>query len=141
MKKIPPLPPDTDPAMPYHFRKHYSAREAKELLPQVEEWLEILVQLRDQLRKLDQLLKDQLKTGADIGGQRVNEQAKSIAKFQQTLSEFRSREIQIKDLDRGLIDFPHLRSGKETFLCWEKGEEDIGYWHELDAGFSGRKPL
>lgn len=127
--------------MPYHFKKHYSVQEAKELLPQVEEWLEILVQLRDQLRKLDQLLKDQLKTGADLGGQRVNKQAKSIAKFQQTLSEFRSREIQIKDLDRGLIDFPHLRDGKEAFLCWEKDEEDIGYWHELDAGFSGRKPL
>lgn len=127
--------------MPHHFRKHYSVREAKELLPQVEEWLEILVRLRDQLRKLDQLLKDQLKTGVDLGGQRVNEQARSIAKFQQALSEFRSREIQIKDLDRGLIDFPHLRDGKEAFLCWEKGEEDIGYWHELDAGFSGRKPL
>ena len=127
--------------MPYHFRKHYSVQEAQKLLPQVEEWLEILVQLRDQLRKLDQLLKDQLKTGVDLGGQRVNKQAKSIAKFQQTLSEFRSREIQIKDLDRGLIDFPHLRDGKESFLCWEKGEEDISYWHELDAGFSGRKPL
>lgn len=127
--------------MPHHFRKHYSVREAKELLPQVEEWLEVLVRLRDQLRKLDQLLKDQLKTGVDLGGQRVNEQARSIAKFQQALSEFRSREIQIKDLDRGLIDFPHLRDGKEAFLCWEKGEEDIGYWHELDAGFSGRKPL
>ena len=141
MKKVPLLPPDTAPAMPHHFRKHYSVREAKELLPQVEEWLEILVRLRDQLRKLDQLLKDQLKTGVDLGGQRVNEQARSIAKFQQALSEFRSREIQIKDLDRGLIDFPHLRDGKEAFLCWEKGEEDIGYWHELDAGFSGRKPL
>lgn len=127
--------------MPYHFRKHYSVQEAEKLLPQVEEWLETLVQLRDQLRKLDQLLKDQLKTGVDLGGQRVNKQAKSIAKFQQTLGEFRSREIQIKDLDRGLIDFPHLRNGKESFLCWEKGEADIGYWHELDTGFSGRKPL
>ena len=127
--------------MSYYFRKHYSVQEAKELLPQVEKWLEILAQLRDQLRKLDSLLKDRLKTGADLGGQSVNKQVQSIAKFQQVLSEFRSREIQIKDLDRGLIDFPHLRAGKEVFLCWEKGEEDIGYWHALDAGFRGRKPL
>lgn len=127
--------------MSYHFRKHYSVREAEELLPQVKRWLEVLAQLRDQLRKLDSLLKDRLKAGADLGGQKVNEQVRSIARFQQVLSEFRSREIQIKDLDRGLIDFPHLRDGKEAFLCWEKGEEDIGYWHELDAGFRGRKPL
>lgn len=127
--------------MSYHFRKHYSVREAEALLPQVEEWLESLAQLRDQLRKLDQLLANQLKTGMDLGGQRVNEQVRSIAKLQQVLSEFRSREIQIKDLNRGLIDFPHLRDGKEAFLCWEKGEEDIGYWHELEAGFRGRRPL
>ena len=57
------------------------------------------------------------------------------------MREFQSREIQIKDLERGLIDFPAIRGGREIFLCWEKDEEDIEYWHELDTGFAGREKL
>ncbi len=127
--------------MRYQFKKHYSVPEARKLLPQVKKWLETLRALRDRLRDLDQTLESRLTPGADLGGQMVNDQARSIAEFQQVLREFRSREIQIKDLERGLIDFPHLRAGREIFLCWENGEKDIGYWHELDEGFAGREPL
>jgi hypothetical protein len=55
------------------------------------------------------------------------------------LSEFQSREIQIKDVDRGLVDFPAILGGREVFLCWEKDEQDIEYWHDLDSGYSGRE--
>lgn len=48
---------------------------------------------------------------------------------------------QVKDLDRGLIDFPALREGEEILLCWELGEDQIGWWHRPDAGFGGRQPL
>jgi hypothetical protein len=50
--------------------------------------------------------------------------------------------VQVKDLDRGLVDFPALRSnGEEVLLCWQVGEDEIGFWHGLEEGFSGRKPL
>lgn len=50
--------------------------------------------------------------------------------------------IQIKNLDYGLIDFPHLRSsGEEVFLCYEMGESTIEYWHGLSEGYAGRKPV
>jgi hypothetical protein len=48
---------------------------------------------------------------------------------------------QVKDLDAGLIDFPALRRGEEVLLCWHLGEDEIRYWHDLDAGFAGRRPL
>ena len=48
---------------------------------------------------------------------------------------------QVKDLDRGLVDFPALSDGREVLLCWKVGEEEVGYWHELDEGFSGRHEL
>ena len=41
----------------------------------------------------------------------------------------------LRDLDRGLVDFPSLRDGREIYLCWEEGEDEIGFWHEPDAGF------
>ena len=47
----------------------------------------------------------------------------------------------VKDLDRGLVDFPAFRHGEEVLLCWQVGEDEIGYWHGVDDGFAGRKPL
>jgi hypothetical protein len=49
--------------------------------------------------------------------------------------------VLVKDLDRGLVDFPALRDGEEVLLCWEVGEEEVAYWHGIDEGFAGRKPL
>ncbi|HET7093838.1 MAG TPA: DUF2203 domain-containing protein [Thermomicrobiales bacterium] len=49
--------------------------------------------------------------------------------------------IELKDIDRGLIDFPSPREGRVVYLCWRLGERQIRYWHEVDAGFAGRQPL
>jgi hypothetical protein len=47
----------------------------------------------------------------------------------------------VKDLDQGLVDFPARRQGEDVLLCWRVGEDEVGYWHGLEEGFSGRKPL
>ena len=47
----------------------------------------------------------------------------------------------VKGVQQGLVDFPHMREGREVCLCWQLGEEDIGFWHEVDSGFAGRTPL
>jgi hypothetical protein len=49
--------------------------------------------------------------------------------------------VLLRDLQTGLIDFPALREGKSVYLCWRLGEEAIGYWHDLDSGFAGRRPI
>jgi hypothetical protein len=49
--------------------------------------------------------------------------------------------VLVKDLDRGLVDFPALRDGEEVLLCWEVGEDEVAFWHGVDEGFAGRKPL
>ena len=49
--------------------------------------------------------------------------------------------VLVKDLERGLVDFPALRDGKEVLLCWEVGEDEVAFWHGLEEGFAGRKPL
>jgi len=54
---------------------------------------------------------------------------------------FQERGIVLRDLDRGLVDFPALREGREVYLCWIDGEADIEFWHDLDAGFAGRQAL
>jgi hypothetical protein len=49
--------------------------------------------------------------------------------------------VLVKDLDRGLMDFPALRGDEEVLLCWQVGEEKVTHWHGLEEGFAGRKPL
>jgi len=49
--------------------------------------------------------------------------------------------VQIKDINLGLLDFSALRNGREVYLCWKYGEEDIAFWHEVDAGFAGRQSI
>jgi hypothetical protein len=123
------------------FSKHYTRAEARALLPQIRQWLDQLDDRRAQLGSVDQQLAELLATGHDIGGPVVDQWIRLIADLQTLVRQFTSREIQLKDLDRGLIDFPSILDDREVFLCWERGEPDIEYWHELDTGYSGRAPL
>jgi hypothetical protein len=127
--------------MAHQFSKHYTREEAKALLPLVRKWLGQLEQSRDHLLKVDKRLSSLMVPGRDAGGDLVNSWARTMADFREVMGEFQRREILIKDIDRGLIDFPAIIGGKEVFLCWEKDEEDIEFWHELDTGYAGRERL
>ncbi len=127
--------------MPNMFQKHYTREEVRALLPRVRGWLQRLSELREQLGKQDKKLEKLLEPGRDLGGPIVDNWARTLAQIKSVLYEFLQREIQIKDLSRGLLDFPALMDDKEVFLCWERGEADVEFWHELDAGYAGRQRL
>jgi hypothetical protein len=127
--------------MAYQFKKHYSLDEARALLPEIRQWLEKLKELSQRLRKLDERISSMMARGNDIGGETVNNWIRAMAEIQRIAAEFRQREILLKDLERGLVDFPAIIGGREVFLCWEEDEEDIEFWHELDTGYAGRERL
>ncbi len=127
--------------MAYVFKKHYTRDQARALLPSVREWLLKLNELREESLKHERRLQGLMSPGSDLGGRLVNDYIRSQVAQNAVITEFISRQILIKDLDRGLIDFPAILGGKEVFLCWEKGEEDIEFWHDLDTGFAGRRPI
>jgi hypothetical protein len=57
-------------------------------------------------------------------------------------SELEALGVQLKDYERGLLDFPSLREGRVVLLCWQLGEGDrIAWWHDLETGFAGRQPI
>jgi hypothetical protein len=127
--------------MAYRFQTHYTRDEARALLPHIQLWLKRIGQLRENLSKTDKRLDRMFEPGQDLGGPLINSWVRAQAEFKDVLLEFHRREIQIKDLDRGLIDFPAILGDREVFLCWENGEEDIEFWHDLDAGYAGRERL
>jgi len=127
--------------MERQYTQHYTREEARALLPQIRTWLQQLRHLREQVEKADRRLEQLLAVGGDVGGGTVNDWVRALAELKNILQEFDSRQIQVKDLERGLIDFPTILAGREVFLCWEQDEEDIEFWHDLDTGFAGRERL
>ena len=127
--------------MDNQFQKHYTRDEARALLPEVRRWLKQLGLHRREMNQHEKRLSGLSAPGCDVGGPLVNAYVRTLADIKEVLLEFYQREIQVKDLDRGLVDFPAMIGGKEVFLCWEQGEEDIEFWHDLDAGYAGRERL
>jgi hypothetical protein len=127
--------------MKHRFDKHYTRDEARALLPQIRKWLERLNRLRQVLEGHEKRLGTLMKERHDTGGQSVNDQVRTLADAQEILAEFQRRQIFIKDLERGLIDFPAIIGGKEVFLCWEQDEDDVEFWHDLEGGYGGRERL
>ncbi|HTX22605.1 MAG TPA: DUF2203 domain-containing protein [Candidatus Aquilonibacter sp.] len=127
--------------MENRFTKHYTREEANALLPQIRQWLEQLNRLRADLHRYEKRLSGLTEQGSDIGGDTVNGWIRVLAAMQETLSEFQRREIFIKDLERGLLDFPAIIGGREVFLCWESDEEAVEFWHDLETGYGGRERL
>jgi hypothetical protein len=125
---------------PEHAR-HYSPEEAQAALPRVAELLETLRGASARLG--DREARDALGEAApgNGGGEPGRTVSEGFLALREAMLELREREIVLRDLGRGLVDFPALREGREVYLCWEEGEPEIAFWHEPDAGFAGRRPL
>jgi hypothetical protein len=127
--------------MAWKYSKHYTREEARALLPQIRVWLEQLAAVRQQLQASEEQMRELLVKGHDLGGSMVNHWIRRLADVKDLIDQFQCREIEVKDIDRGLVDFPAFLGGREVFLCWEKEEEDIEFWHDLDAGYAGRERI
>ena len=127
--------------MVWQFHKHYTRDEARYLLPQIRRWLTRSAELQAEAQKVEERLGELLAPGSDLGGELVNSWVRTLVDLEEALKEFQRREIQVKDLQRGLVDFPAILDGREVFLCWEQDEEDIEFWHALEAGYAGRERL
>lgn len=120
---------------------HYSLEEASALLAEVAELIERMRAARDRLGDAEARAALAAAGGTNGGGQPGRTVSEGFRELREAMMWLRMREIVLRDLDRGLVDFPALREGAEVYLCWQEGEEEIGFWHEPDAGFAGRRPL
>ena len=110
---------------------------------------ERLVAVRARMRELAETQGESILA---IGGNGVGYAASDLKAAQGELEELAEQAAEavrelvalvvvVKDLDLGLLDFPGLRAGEEVELCWQVGEAAVAYWHPLEAGFRGRKPI
>ena len=121
--------------------RHFSVEEANQLLPQIDPALRKLQEARDRLTDAEahEALSDA--APGNGGGGPGREVGEAFLEVRSLLGGLLELGIVVRDVDRGLIDFPALRDGREVYLCWQLDEEAIGFWHELESGFAGRHPL
>jgi hypothetical protein len=121
--------------------RHYTLEQATAALPWVMERLERLRAARDGFADEDarEALGDA--TPGNGGGEPGKVVSEAFLDLRTAASELDAMDVLVRDIDRGLVDFPALRDGEEVYLCWEEGEEEITHWHDLDSGFGGRKAL
>jgi hypothetical protein len=124
------------------FRKLFTVEGANALLPKIQELLDDLTLHRDALREKAPHIEPILRAAGENGGGRVGSEY-GVEAYNLYLAIGRIRELGVllKDLDMGLLDFPHEREGRIVFLCWHPPEERVEYWHEIEAGYAGRQPL
>lgn len=130
--------------------RFFTLQEAEEALPKIEELLRDALSLKSGMQDADEDLKKITQQIMWTGGMRVDQD--HVAQLQQQKSQGqeqlndRCQRIQdegclIKDLEIGLLDFPTVYRGQEVYLCYRLGEPGIQFWHGVDEGFRGRKPI
>lgn len=130
--------------------RRFTPAEVDALIPRL---TEIMVRLRrahaDALAIRDRRRAEQQRINFSGGGvidqtrwrQDTDLAERAARAVQQGLEEIQELGGVPKDLDLGLVDFPHLRRGEEVHLCWKYGEQAVRFWHGLNEGYAGRKPL
>jgi hypothetical protein len=125
-----------------NHERHYTLDQATAAMPWVRERLERLRAAHDLLG--DKEAREALSEASpgNGGGEPGHLVSEGFLALRSALIELQEMEIVLRDLERGLVDFPSIRDGREVYLCWVEQEEDeIAYWHDLEAGFAGRQPL
>ncbi len=122
--------------------KIFTVEEANDLIPIIRPKLE---KIKARYAKIALLRESARAAATECGGGGMPSgtiYVKSLYEIGKLTTELDELGVQLKDYSRGLIDFPCSRNGQIVLLCWQLGEkEQIKWWHEIETGFSGRKPL
>ncbi len=120
----------------------YTIQQAREALPRVIALMDHVQRARTEIMDLKPKVWPFLRSKVANGGNAyITELTEQFARLDAAVRQIMGMGILVKDIDKGIVDFLSRRQGKEVFLCWQYGEEDINYWHDIEEGFAGRQLL
>src|SRR2546428_12236832 len=123
-------------------KRYFTLNEANQVLKEVRGWVVHLTDVKKSLDAKGTEIEQLKEKGVDNAGSPAGTlYVEELIDLQNTLNRIQEQGILVKDLNRGLIDFPHLKEGREVYLCWEMGEESIEFWHEIEEGYAGRQKI
>jgi hypothetical protein len=136
-------------SVPGKKKKYFTVAEANAMLPLARAIVSDITQLARDLRERHDRL-TRLKPSERVSvGQAYEEEIQQVTadferdqdRMRDYVKELADLGVELKDFDTGLIDFPSQMDNREVYLCWRLGEEEVAHWHEIDAGFSGRRKI
>ena len=120
--------------------RYFTIKSANEALPGVIEKFNSLKKQKNEIIKAEQ----ELQLTASNFEQYMAQKQKlnsEMTKFYQLIEDLEETGVSLKGLDQGLLDFPSKRFDEDVWLCWKEGETEIKFWHDMNSGFNGRKPI
>jgi hypothetical protein len=121
--------------------RHFTREEANALLPQLTAMLGQLRESKDELTDTEAHEALSEAAPANGGGDEGKQVGVAFLEVRRLLGTIEQAGIVLRDIDRGLVDFPALLDDREVYLCWELGEDEVAFWHDLETGYGGREPL
>lgn len=130
--------------------KYFDRQEAEELLLTLAPWLQ---EAQDEKQKIEAYKTELAQVASRIivlGGtspplgellRKKSVHDEAAERLVEVINRIQEKGVLVKDIDIGLIDFPSLQDGEEIYLCWKLGENHIEFWHGIDEGYAGRKPI
>ena len=122
--------------------RYFTLAEARAALPKVKQLMQLVQAARQEILRLRPEVWPALRKASMNGGSReAGELLVHFERLEKGVKGILNMGIVVKDVDQGIIDFLGKRNDREIYLCWQYGEDDIQYWHDLNAGFAGRQPI
>jgi len=123
-------------------QKYFTLQEANETLDMIRPLMDEVQAIRLKILKNQPEAWSAIEKSAGNGGNRtLSNMVQDFEKFDALIHRIQATDVLIKDINLGLLDFPALKDGREVYLCWQYGEDDIAFWHEVEAGYAGRQPI
>jgi len=124
------------------MQKYFTLSEANEALKIIRPLIDGVQAIREKILANQPEAWPAVEKSAGNGGNKaLSRLVDDFEKLDVLIHQILDTGVQIKDINAGLLDFSTMRNGREVYLCWQYGEEDIAFWHEIDAGYAGRQPI
>jgi hypothetical protein len=130
--------------------RFFTLEQVREFLPRVNRLLQQGIESKSQFQAAESWNEEFTRRVIMMGGiladrgpfmRNRDQQLRSGARLKSSIDDLQSLGVIIKDLDVGLVDFPTLFHGDEVYVCWQFGEDGVNFWHGVNEGFAGRKPI
>jgi hypothetical protein len=122
--------------------KYFTLQEANQALESIRPWMDEVQEIRGKILEHQPEIWSVMEKSAGNGGNpTLSRMVGSFDRLDELIHAIQDAGALLKDVNLGLLDFPALKNGHEVYLCWKYGEQDIRFWHEVEAGFAGRQPI
>lgn len=123
-------------------KRYFTLEEAKRALVKIRPWMDEIQSIRADIMERQPEIWPAIEKSAGNGGNpALSKLVKAFERLDDLLHRIQASGVLVKDLTTGLLDFPAVKDDREVYLCWKHGEDDIHFWHEIEAGFAGRQKI